>query len=125
MRPHFALVILALAGSVLMLCPDVASAQSFGKSEWRPICPPYCEPCFGFYPTRWRPWPDACRVPTVGLVEGLAAPSPALEKMPKEEPAKGKNGPKEPEKAPAPKSSSVRIPMPSSPYAPFLPPDRM
>jgi hypothetical protein len=58
-----ALTPLAAAAGLLLLAAGPAPAATSGHtppyvpSHKRKVCPPYCSPCFGYYPTAWRPWP--------------------------------------------------------------------
>jgi hypothetical protein len=121
MRPSFSFASLILASFVLLPGFVPASAHASGKCLRKPICPPYCMPGFGYYPTQWRAWPEAVPEP-VAKVEELPPPPPELEKAPppKEVPAKDKKPAKTPEPKPAPKPTSRVLP-PVSPYAPSQP----
>lgn len=35
-------------------------------------------PCFGYHPTRWRPWPPECEAPCADCIEGIPTPAGAM-----------------------------------------------
>jgi hypothetical protein len=95
---------LILIGSLtLLLEPSQASAgKPFGTYR-QPKCPPYSSPCYGYYPTIWRPWPAECERPPAAVVQTAPAPSAADTQTPQEKPAKDKKETGSPEKIPLPK----------------------
>lgn len=83
-----------------------------------------CGACFGYYPTQWRPWGEACGEPQViesvlPTDKPMAPAAPALEKPREQPPAPMPSVPKlnVPEK-PAPEKPAPEKPAPVSPTDP-------
>jgi hypothetical protein len=117
------LVVLAgiLTAAVLLLPEARVAGEGFHPALRHKKCPPYCDPCFGYIPTQWRPWPPECGVghqafmgglpPSTSFVDSLPAPRGLPGEQIPHEP--GKNGPREPAPSPKPDDSS-RNPRPQT-----------
>ncbi|HEY8506543.1 MAG TPA: hypothetical protein VIL46_18315 [Gemmataceae bacterium] len=67
-----------LAAAIAVAVPGECSA--WGESFKRPCLQfPAGHPCYGYYPTAWRAFPDFCNLPPQEIVHPLPAEVPAAE----------------------------------------------
>ena len=109
-----------LVGLTSLLASSRALAHDQIGTYRRPVCPPYCSPCYGYYQPTWRPWPTECERPPAAVIEAAPAPSAAKPQTLREKPAKDKKETVPPENVPPPKRDdsqsrrSIDLPAPAA-----------
>jgi len=97
-------LVLVVSAIILLTATDSAKADHLFGFHRKPICTPFSDGCFGYYPNQWRAWPAECAMPGCKASESaLSAP------VVKEVQDKGE-APKTEEKKPAPKGETVPAP---------------